>query len=234
MRSALLALTPNSNPSAEDHKAKELAQQINFKAESSLLRQASESRGAESEPSTCTQGDISTSAGQEAAESPQAEQAEASPATQVVEELRPPAAPATGRPLSPRQRRAQQHSQQGQRNSRDPASRPAFTPAPRQPQVESNAGSAVLIVLLTLALAALIFRRIYLAQEYELWPSRLPPPFLTLELSPPATTQTELWPAEVEPEPRRLALTSALPACLQRVQSPLRGNIPTEEALHSP
>lgn len=119
-------------------------------------------------------------------------QAEASPATQVVEEHRPPASPATGRPLSPRQRRAQQHSQQGQRNSRDPASRPAFTPAPRQPQVESNAGSAVLIVLLTLALAALIFRRIYLAQEYELWPSRLPSPFLTLELSPPATTQTEL------------------------------------------
>uniref|UniRef100_A0A8C6P1E1 Ubiquitin-conjugating enzyme E2 J1 n=1 Tax=Nothobranchius furzeri TaxID=105023 RepID=A0A8C6P1E1_NOTFU len=31
MRSALLALTPNSNPSAEDHRAKELAQQINFK-----------------------------------------------------------------------------------------------------------------------------------------------------------------------------------------------------------
>lgn len=31
MRSALLALTANSNPSAEDHKAKELAQQINFK-----------------------------------------------------------------------------------------------------------------------------------------------------------------------------------------------------------
>nr|XP_024660888.1 ubiquitin-conjugating enzyme E2 J1-like [Maylandia zebra] len=35
MRSALLDLTPNSNPGAEDHTAKELAQQINFKAESS-------------------------------------------------------------------------------------------------------------------------------------------------------------------------------------------------------
>ncbi len=96
-------------------------------------------------------------------------QTEASPDTEV-EELRPPAPPVSGRPLSPRQRRAQQHSQQGQRNSRDPASRPAFAPAPRQPQDESSAGSAVLIVLLTLALAALIFRRIYLAQEYELWP----------------------------------------------------------------
>lgn len=31
MRTALLPLTSNSNPSAEDHKAKELAQQINFK-----------------------------------------------------------------------------------------------------------------------------------------------------------------------------------------------------------
>ncbi|KAM9338857.1 ubiquitin-conjugating enzyme E2 J1 [Symphorus nematophorus] len=166
MRSALLALTPNSNPSAEDHKAKELAQQINFKAESSLSRQASESGGAESEPSTLTQGDTSTSAGQEAADAPQAEQAETSPAT-GEEGPRPPAAPAAGRPLSPRQRRAQQHSQQGQRDGRDPASRPAFHPAPRQPQDESHAGSAVLIVVLTLALAALIFRRIYLAQEYK-------------------------------------------------------------------
>ncbi|XP_041815140.1 ubiquitin-conjugating enzyme E2 J1 [Chelmon rostratus] len=166
MRSALLALTPNSNPSAEDHKAKELAQQINFKAESSLSRQASESRGTESEPSTVTQSETSTSAGREAADGPQAEQAEASPAT-GLELPQAPAAPGTGRPLSPRQRRAQQHSQQEQRDGRDPASRPAFAPPPRQPQEESHAGSAVLIVVLTLALAALIFRRIYLAQEYK-------------------------------------------------------------------
>lgn len=33
MRSALLALTPNSNPSPEDPLAKELAQQINFKVQ---------------------------------------------------------------------------------------------------------------------------------------------------------------------------------------------------------
>lgn len=166
MRSALLALTPNSNPSAEDHKAKELAQQINFKAESSLSRQASESGGAESEPSTLAQGDTSASAEQEAADVQQAEQAEASPAT-GEQGPRPPASPATGRPLSPRQRRAQQRSQLGQRDGRDPASRTAFVPAPRQAQDESHAGSAVLIVVLTLALAALIFRRIYLAQEYK-------------------------------------------------------------------
>lgn len=166
MRSALLALTPNSNPSAEDYKAKELAQQINFKAESSLSRQASESGGAESEPSMLTEGDTSTSASQEASEAPQAEQAEASPAT-GIEGPQPAVTPSTGRPLSPRQRRAQQHSQQGQRDGRDPASRPAFAPAPRQPLDESHAGSAVLIVVLTLALAALIFRRIYLANEYK-------------------------------------------------------------------
>lgn len=167
MHSALLALTPNSNPSAEDHKAKELAQQINFKAESSLSRQASESRGAESEPATLAEGDSSTSAGQEESEEPRAEQAEVSPAAGGEEPL-PPVAPRSGRPLSPRQRRAQQHSQQGQRDTgREPASRPVFAPAPRQPQDESHAGSVVLIVVLTLALAALIFRRIYLAHEYK-------------------------------------------------------------------
>ncbi|KAM7367527.1 hypothetical protein PAMP_013818 [Pampus punctatissimus] len=165
MRSALLALTPNSNPSPEDHQAKELAQQINFKAESSLSRQPSESGGSESEPSTRTQGDSSTSAGQEADDGPQAEQAASS--TPSVEEPRPPAAPSAGRPLSPRQRRAQQHSLQGQRDGREAASRPAFIAAPHQPQDESHAGSAVLIVVLTLALAALIFRRIYLANEYK-------------------------------------------------------------------
>ncbi|XP_053193145.1 ubiquitin-conjugating enzyme E2 J1 [Scomber japonicus] len=166
MRSALLALTPNSNPSPEDHQAKELAQQISFKAESSLSRQPSESGGAESEPSTLTQGDSSTSAGQEADVEPQAELAEASPAPSE-EEPQPPAAPSVGRPLSPRQRRAQQHNQQGQRDGREAASRLAFIAPPHQPQDDSHAGSAVLIVVLTLALAALIFRRIYLANEYK-------------------------------------------------------------------
>lgn len=45
-----------------------------MQAESSLSRQPSESRGAESKPSTLTQGDSSTSGGQEAADWPQAEQ----------------------------------------------------------------------------------------------------------------------------------------------------------------
>ncbi|KAK5853360.1 hypothetical protein PBY51_007152 [Eleginops maclovinus] len=167
MRSALLALTPNSDPSAEDDQAKELAQQINFKEESTLSRQPSESGGAENEPSTSSQGDPSSSAEQQDSEGPLAEQAEVSPAATEIEGLNPPAAPSTGRPLSPRQRRAQQHSQRNQREGREAASRPPFAPAPRPPQEESNAGSVVLIVLLTLALAALIFRRIYLAQEFK-------------------------------------------------------------------
>ncbi|XP_039980749.1 ubiquitin-conjugating enzyme E2 J1 isoform X2 [Xiphias gladius] len=166
MRSALLVLTPNSHTSMEDHKAKELAQQINFKAESTSSRQASEIGGAESKPSTLTQGDTSTYASQEAADWPQAEQPEVSPATGMEGSL-PHTAPSTTLPLSPRQRRTQQHSHQGQRDSIDPANRPAFTPEPRQPQDETHAGSAVLIVVLTLALAALIFRRIYLAHEYK-------------------------------------------------------------------
>uniref|UniRef100_A0A3B3U737 Ubiquitin-conjugating enzyme E2 J1 n=1 Tax=Poecilia latipinna TaxID=48699 RepID=A0A3B3U737_9TELE len=121
MRSALLPLTSNSNPSAEDRQAKELAQQIKFKAE-------------------------------------------ASPAADLEE----PQAPDDSGPvrrLSPRQRRAQQLSRQAPRAGREPvASRALFGPAPRR---DNHAASAVLIVVLTLALAALIFRRIYLANEYK-------------------------------------------------------------------
>lgn len=93
-------------------------------------------------------------------------QAEVSPATRA-EGPQTSGPPSAGRPLSPRQRRAQQHSQQSQRVGRDAASRPAFIATPHQPRDESHAGSAVLILVLTLALAALIFRRIYLANEYK-------------------------------------------------------------------
>lgn len=47
------------------------------------------------------------------------------------------------------------------------SSRRPFAAAPHRTQDEGHAGSAVLIVVLTLALATLIFRRIYLAQEYK-------------------------------------------------------------------
>lgn len=157
MRSALLDLTPNSNPGAEDHTAKELAQQINFKAESSLSRESSENEGGESEPSTHTQGPPSAS---QEAEKDQVEQVEASQSTRAEALQTPTTSTSSDRPLSPRQRRAQQT----QRESA--ASRAVFTPI-HQPQDESHTGSAVLIVVLTLALAALIFRRIYLAHEYK-------------------------------------------------------------------
>uniref|UniRef100_A0A3P9HZ71 Ubiquitin-conjugating enzyme E2 J1 n=1 Tax=Oryzias latipes TaxID=8090 RepID=A0A3P9HZ71_ORYLA len=164
MRTALLPPTANSNPSAEDHKAQELAQQINFKAESSSPPQASASGPAGGEElSALPQQDTSSPAGQEAAETPQAEQAEG---PEEPEEPQPPAP--VGSIDSVRQRRSPQQQQPGSRDSVQVASsRVASVPAPRQPLDQSHAGSAVLILVLTLALAALIFRRIYLANEYN-------------------------------------------------------------------
>ncbi|XP_035278592.1 ubiquitin-conjugating enzyme E2 J1 [Anguilla anguilla] len=155
MRTALLTLTSNSNPSQEDREAKELARQISFKAESSSSSKAGPSQGAAFDAQTDPQAEASTSESQDSAESAQPEQEEASPAPSV-EDAAPPAP--SSRPLSPRQRRAQQ--------PRRPAF-PQFPPAPRPPPDASHTGSAVLIVVLTLALAALIFRRIYLANEYK-------------------------------------------------------------------
>ncbi|XP_049628226.1 ubiquitin-conjugating enzyme E2 J1 isoform X2 [Suncus etruscus] len=63
--------------------------------------------------------------------------------------------------LSPRQRRAQRQSQR--RVSASPDVIPGQQPRENR---TDHGGSAVLIVILTLALAALIFRRIYLANEY--------------------------------------------------------------------
>ncbi|NXH61896.1 UB2J1 enzyme, partial [Rhabdornis inornatus] len=78
----------------------------------------------------------------------------------VAGQERPPAVSSTTTSMSPRQRRAQQQSQR-----RVPAS--ADFNRAQQPRVNTNhTGSTVLIVLLTFALAALIFRRIYLANEY--------------------------------------------------------------------
>ncbi|XP_024275627.1 ubiquitin-conjugating enzyme E2 J1 isoform X2 [Oncorhynchus tshawytscha] len=157
LRSALLGPSP-TNPSPDDQEDQELAQQINFKAEA---RQASESTGAESEPPTDPRGERSTSGGQEEEET-HAEQAEAAPAASEDEPC--PTAPSS-RSLSPRQRRAQQHQ-------REPPSRPTFpafphTATPHPPQDASHTGSVVLIMVLALLLAALIFRRIYLTNEYK-------------------------------------------------------------------
>ncbi|KAM5256247.1 ubiquitin-conjugating enzyme E2 J1 isoform 2-T2 [Ctenodactylus gundi] len=63
--------------------------------------------------------------------------------------------------MSPRQRRAQQQSQR--RSSSSPDIMQGQQPRDNH---TDHGGSAVLIVILTLALAALIFRRIYMANEY--------------------------------------------------------------------
>uniref|UniRef100_A0A8C9L1V2 Ubiquitin conjugating enzyme E2 J1 n=1 Tax=Pavo cristatus TaxID=9049 RepID=A0A8C9L1V2_PAVCR len=84
---------------------------------------------------------------------------EAQPSSTAPGQERAPSVP-TNTSLSPRQRRAQQHSQRWA---------PASTDFNRvqQPRANPNhTGSTVLIVLLTFALAALIFRRICLANEY--------------------------------------------------------------------
>lgn len=183
MRSVLLSLSPNGSRSSEVHKAQQLAQQISFKAEGSVSRQSSgddlpapvlndfsgpttsphDSVTDQPEPLTHLPESVSNPPESAAAVAPESEAAPPQPELHVPppEQADPSMAP-PGRPLSPRQRRQQQQTRQAQREP----SRAAFT-APRQAP-DSHTGSAVLIVLLTLALAALIFRRIYLAQDYRL------------------------------------------------------------------
>ncbi|XP_030638008.1 ubiquitin-conjugating enzyme E2 J1 [Chanos chanos] len=165
MRSALLPMSPGSASRPEDRADKERAQQISFKAESSSSARASVNNAAESSPSTAQQSEASTSGGSDSKEPTATEQVEqSSPA--ASEASSSPAAPPS-RPLSPRQRRAQQQTQQPPRRAAFPASPVAAGAAPNAPADASHTGSAVLIVLLTLALAALIFRRIYLTNEYR-------------------------------------------------------------------
>ncbi|XP_035385106.1 ubiquitin-conjugating enzyme E2 J1 [Electrophorus electricus] len=162
MRTALLALSPNSDHRPADPQAQQLAQQINFKAESST---SGASRDKASETDRQNDGEeSSTSGGQNEERVAQAEQIETAPAP-AGEAAPVPAAPPTSRPLSPRQRRAQNQNRQQNQPLRRPTF-PAFPAAAAQPD-GSHTGSAVLIVLLSLALAALVFRRIYLAQEYK-------------------------------------------------------------------
>ncbi|XP_061559927.1 ubiquitin-conjugating enzyme E2 J1 isoform X2 [Phycodurus eques] len=154
LRSALRALSPNSDLGPEDHMANELAQQIDFKTESSSPSKI--------EVSNLNEEGASNSSGCEAADGPLPEQAEMSTATRAErpQTLLPSN---SGPPRSPRHRRVQQ----AQRDIGEAPNRPAFIARVHAPPNDSYAGSAVLIVVLTLALAALIFRRIYLANEYK-------------------------------------------------------------------
>ncbi|NXR81185.1 UB2J1 enzyme, partial [Pycnonotus jocosus] len=160
MKTALLPLTSGSVSSQADKEAKELARQISFK---NLKKNTKEKlvnhRNIHHfrEPSsiailncTSTQDSVWT----------KTTSCNSLNSSAVTGQERTPAVSSTTTSMSPRQRRVQQQSQR-----RAPASTD-FNRA-QQPRVNTNhTGSTVLIVLLTFALAALIFRRICLANEY--------------------------------------------------------------------
>ncbi|NXT99091.1 UB2J1 enzyme, partial [Buphagus erythrorhynchus] len=139
MKTALLPLTSGSVSSQADKEAKELARQISFKVKSlNTEEELVNHRNINCFRKPSSIAISSAVAGQE----------------------RPPAVSSTTTSMSPRQRRAQQQSQRRVPTSAD------FNRA-QQARVNTNhTGSTVLIVLLTFALAALIFRRICLANEY--------------------------------------------------------------------
>ncbi|NXF17240.1 UB2J1 enzyme, partial [Rhodinocichla rosea] len=172
MKTALLPLTSGSVSSQADKEAKELARQISFKVKSlfkllSLLYRIRKENTEEKlvnhrnihhfrTPSsiailkyTSTQDSVWTKTS--SYNNPSSSAAAGREHT--------PAVSSTSTSLSPRQRRAQQQSQR-----RAPASAD-FNRAQQPRGNTSHTGSTVLIVLLTFALAALIFRRICLANE---------------------------------------------------------------------
>ncbi|NXL71317.1 UB2J1 enzyme, partial [Leptocoma aspasia] len=176
MKTALLPLTSGSVSSQADKEAKELARQISFKVKSlfkclSLLHRIRKKNTEEKfvnhrnihnfiKPSskllifilkyTSSQDTVWTKPTSYSNPNSSA----------VAGQERSPAVSSSSTSMSPRQRRAQQQSQRRAPTSAD------FNRA-QQPRVNTNhTGSTVLIVLLTFALAALIFRRICLANEY--------------------------------------------------------------------
>ncbi|NWT85704.1 UB2J1 enzyme, partial [Lanius ludovicianus] len=173
MKTALLPLTSGSVASQADKEAKELARQISFKVKSlfkllSLLYKIRKKDTKENlvncrnihhfrKPSSMAiWKPISQYSLKEKNKSGSLEIC----CSAVGGQERAPAVSTTTTSMSPRQRRAQQQSQRRAPTSAD------FNRA-QQPRVNTNhTGSTVLIVLLTFALAALIFRRICLANEY--------------------------------------------------------------------
>lgn len=157
MKEALLPLSSGSASSQADKEAKELARQISFKADVNSSRklvaeptEASEfnhlASSSELQQETIAFQDETTN---------EVSENQSNSATSSQEERIQPVSNNTS--LSPRQRRAQQRRVPTSTN---------FNQV-QQPRVNtSHMGSNVLILLLILALAALIFRRIYLANEY--------------------------------------------------------------------
>lgn len=158
MKDVLLPLKSGSDSSMADQEAKELARQISFKAEvnssgktiaeSDLNHPFSLNDLEDNIPTTFQGATASTSYAA----------VQNSSGTSLQHPVQPVAKNTS---ISPRQRRAQQQSQRRSSSSPDVIQ----GQQPRDNHTD-NGGSAVLIVILTLALAALIFRRIYLANEY--------------------------------------------------------------------
>lgn len=142
MKTSLLPLSSES--SQDDTEARELARQISFTVNPPGISQAEGSGTIPKPPETEQNTDTVLQAETHDREAPSGE-----------EEEQPAPTPSVSR--SPRQRRAQQR--------RNPAS-PGIIPVQQHTGDASNTGTTLLIVLLTLALAALIFRRIYLANDY--------------------------------------------------------------------
>ncbi|KFP75576.1 Ubiquitin-conjugating enzyme E2 J1, partial [Acanthisitta chloris] len=162
MKTALLPLTSGSVSSQADKEAKELARQISFKnvkkpqnTEEKLGKHRNIHPFRKPSPVLLGKPLLLSRVTSWLSATP----ARAGESSAVAGQERTPAVSSSSS-LSPRQRRAQQQSQRRAPSSAD------FNRA-QQPRVNTNhTGSTVLIVLLTFALAALIFRRICLANEY--------------------------------------------------------------------
>ncbi|NXQ02768.1 UB2J1 enzyme, partial [Vidua macroura] len=170
---SLLPLTSGSVSSQADKEAKELARQISFKVKSlfKLLSLLYRNRKENTEKKLVNHRNIhhfrkpssvailKYTSTQDSVWTKTTTYNHPSSST-VAGQEHTPAVSSTSTSMSPRQRRAQQQSQRRAPTSTD------FNRA-QQPRVNTNhTGSTVLIVLLTFALAALIFRRICLANEY--------------------------------------------------------------------
>nr|XP_056712409.1 ubiquitin-conjugating enzyme E2 J1 [Euleptes europaea] len=159
MKEALLPLTSGSASSQADKEAKELARQISFKAEVNSSRksiaESADTSGSSHLTSSPEAQQQSTAPSFQDAPSSEVSDNQTNSATSSQEEHAQTVSSSTS--MSPRQRRAQRRRVPSSTN---------FNQV-QQPRVNtSHMGSNMLIVLLVLALAALIFRRIYLANEY--------------------------------------------------------------------
>ncbi|XP_043923004.1 ubiquitin-conjugating enzyme E2 J1 isoform X2 [Protopterus annectens] len=153
MRTTLTPMTVDSSSSKTDMEAKELARQISFKAEVN-----STAKPEVASAQTLASSNVFQGVNTPTQEVPTTVNEPKNTNESTIQE--PAQHTTTNRSMSPRQRRAQRQNQQAR-----------VSPAPvqvQQPIVNTiNTGSTMLIAVLALALAALIFRRVYLANEYK-------------------------------------------------------------------